>query len=61
MDGFAVLRVNEGIPKILSALVPLPHKHQRINPLGPVWQAANAVCHSAGSQVQCDSDMGSTN
>lgn len=45
-------------PKILSALVSLPHNHQHIN---PVWQATNAVCHSAGSQVQDDSDMGRTN
>lgn len=57
MDGFAVLRANEGIPKILSALVSLPHNHQHVNPRGPVWQAANAVW----SQVQGDSDMGRTN
>lgn len=62
MDGFAVLKANKGIPKkILSALVSFAHNQQHINPRGPIWQAAHAVCHSAGSQVQDESDMGRTN
>lgn len=48
-------------PKILSALVSLPHNQQHVNPRGPVWQATDAVCHSAGSQVQDETDIGRTN